>query len=697
VSALGGPLSSAALWRGVGKQLATPAAAATIVATAGLWEGGVTGEVTRSLQAKLRDEFSVKGLGALGDGTGALLSSVYATQAAAKAVYPNTTVFSGTSRGAADSTHIDLPWDADLTLYDFTSGAWAVNISAGTGSGQTSTITAQATTTVITTTWAAIGASGTVTFTLTSATGVQVGDVIETTINGIRQVRRVATINTGTGVGTVHSAWSFTTSGVGVAVTVERWVATVSPAWSVTPDGTSTINVQRQVVLTDTLDWAAWQAAINRAYAASQVSQGAGTGTAMALTVRIDAPAGMYVLNDRLWLPQIPGLYVRGAGRLATWLRQQTDNTPIFQFGGLFSHSQRFEGLGFDWTNNQPSTNTAANAFHVPSKTLGAGNDPAVYNSKFADLWMDKGYYLFWSTSKSACWGNRFDYAWLQSNMSGGLIRTTSTPNAGGPNNSFDHIYVSGNTMAGPIWDMNGYWGHIGCVELNDLNQSPVILSDTGVGKWFIGHLMVERWIYSVANRIIFNCNNAHLVIGMLRFYGNPATISATTFMMQATHAEIGYFDTNIVTKSATLYLWAGASGSTCRIHKLGPSFDTTDSHYVLCQGTQNAVSGLTVDNFQDGRSRQNSDADLTLTVRDSTNQYWATIGTHNITLPTEALSSTSNMFAGKRFVLYFAAVTGTVTIKNGEGSTLATKTTAGTVTIIWTADGGSGKYLVMS
>jgi hypothetical protein len=296
-------------------------------------------EVKQRLDVMLATDLTLERFGAVGDGLSHPVSELHPTLAAARAAYPDYITHQWTVPYASGSSStIDLPYNADPDEHGgFSGGRYKVTLTGGTGSGQTLDISSAATTVVSTTTITA--GSGT-SFTVASGTGLQVGMYLDATMNGVRQVRRIATINTGTGVGTVSTAWYSVVTGSSVRVV--RFIATLTGGtWSPAPDATTTASLIRQVVLADERDLAAVQ------YVFSRLDL---TGGFVVLN-----PGSSYRLNETAWRVSFsssgvsrPGIYFRGPGYNGATFLSACVGVPMFRFIGCRTSTSSFiQGGGF--------------------------------------------------------------------------------------------------------------------------------------------------------------------------------------------------------------------------------------------------------------------------------------------------------------------------------------------------------------
>jgi hypothetical protein len=326
--------------------ITTPAGSEAIAASLIPLPDAPLAEVKQRLDVMLASDLTLERFGAVGDGLSHPVSELYPTLPAARAAYPDYLTHKFTVPYASGSSStIDLPYNADPDEHGgFSGGRYKLALTGGTGAGQTLDITSAATAVISTTT---ITAGSGVNFTLASGANVQVGMLLDATMNGVRQVRRVATINTATGVGTVSNAWFSVV--VGSTVRVVRFVATMAAVWTTPPDLTTTVSMSRQVVLADERDWAATQYVTNRL-----------DPTGGFVTLK---PGAIYVINESVWRVSFAaqgiskaGIYFQGPGYNGATFLSSCINVPMFRIIGCrvtatsFFRGGGFSGCMFDGT-----------------------------------------------------------------------------------------------------------------------------------------------------------------------------------------------------------------------------------------------------------------------------------------------------------------------------------------------------------
>lgn len=231
-------------------------------------------------------------------------------------------------------------------------------------------------------------------------------------------------------------------------------------------------------------------------------------------------PKGTYKITAALNFSLRPGWELQGAGKLATIIRQATDNLPIFKLGSdTFSTMANWgiDGIAFDYTNTQPVTNTSANCIQFAEE---------VNNGYLTNLAFLKGRYAFAVTTGKGCpWGCTWDNLNFGSALTGGAIDFWTGVN-GVPNNSFRRMFVTATNMVGPVFALRGYNTTIDTIEIIAANQGPVLLRVNSGGEFTIGAIKVENGTYAAAQTLLDFQGSSKVKLGQFSLGGSTMAIS---------------------------------------------------------------------------------------------------------------------------------------------------------------------------
>jgi hypothetical protein len=154
-------------------------------------------------------------------------------------------------------------------------------------------------------------------------------------------------------------------------------------------------------------------------------------------------PSGCYLLTRPISIPLAYGWSIVGESRTGTIIKQQTDNTPIFVLKKEGSHSWRIQGLQFQWTRNQPSTNRNSIAILFAADTATGGG---IFEFTIADVAFINGFRGISLAPAvpgggSPVWGFLIDHVSASSTMSGSTININPVPSIGQPRCNLRDVY----------------------------------------------------------------------------------------------------------------------------------------------------------------------------------------------------------------------------------------------------------------
>lgn len=394
------------------------------------------------------------------------------------------------------------------------------------------------------------------------------------------------------------------------------------------------------------------------------------------------AEDGTYLISGgSITIPLYAGWSFIGESRLGTVIRQGTDNTPIFVFTKENAHSWTMSRMTLDYSNNQPSTNTAAIGIHFDFDTqTGSG----AYLWGLNDIYFDKGYMLAATdnTAANLVWGMSIDRISTGVNVSGGCFRFDPNPNAGQPSIKIGHLYMRADAMTQPavyLAASNGCF--IDSFEINNATNI-VALKLEGGSTVEIKEFKVENCDYTASNSHLIDFTDSQVNIGTFVLGNTTFTLGAGNKFYCFRKTGAGAAGVSVVTMSAqgnTLtsgdaYVFSTSADNTpVRIENMR----SIDVLYLTDIASSAGADNCFVTEWGKPRiSTDNGDADLTLAVGDETTQMFATTLTANrdVNLPPGHAANPSNLFNGLTYKIVRNAVTPgafTLTVKNSAGTTI--------------------------
>lgn len=178
-------------------------------------------------------------------------------------------------------------------------------------------------------------------------------------------------------------------------------------------------------------------------------------------------PVGTIRITSAITIGFSQGWQIRGQGQLRTVIRQATSNTQIFQFTTSLTHSWRMEGIGFDWSTQQTSSEPNSVALYFDG-----GASSTFFNFVIQDCRFGNGYRgvaLNPSTSQIAIWGVTLRDCTGTSTMSGAILRAVCGVAVGQPNFNLDNLYIDALGATEPSIQITaGNNVSLRCVEFNN-------------------------------------------------------------------------------------------------------------------------------------------------------------------------------------------------------------------------------------
>lgn len=438
------------------------------------------------------------------------------------------------------------------------------------------------------------------------------------------------------------------------------------------------------VALTDQIDWAAFQAAMNAALAT--------------VPIGMVEFAGHYVHNRPVAATppngtDLVGLNVRGIGRGSSTITQTADDDPIFTITGTNIHSVTYKDFTGTWSTAAASAKTD----RIVIRGDGVGN---WYNGAITDITMTNGHYVVASTTQ-LIWGQEFA-RWQVTDGSGGAWSLTGA--AGQPNCKADSIYVSANAMIGPIFAGNALAMEMDAIEVNQALLGPKIISDLGGGDYVIGRLGIEIGVYTgnmgVTQDRLFHVSGsivATQIYAQVEVTGGSLYLFVLGGNRMNSWGDIGTLRIN-VTGAGAFYV-GGASGDSGdnsdpeenhgflefgRIrHYGGSAWASSPARILTDQGSTTHADTVRVREWADlSRVAYRPDAAVTLTVDSPPVNIFRTL-TANRTI---SLPWVNYQYSGRPFVVVKDTTSQTITIQTSGGATVATLAAAskGRVTVVY-------------
>lgn len=274
---------------------------------------------------------------------------------------------------------------------------------------------------------------------------------------------------------------------------------------------------------------------------------------------------GKYLISSAITIPFSAGWVILGRSKYYTIIKQATDNTPIWKFTSNNTHSWNIVDMGFDYSKQQASTNTAACPFYF------VGDSSAhygYYNWTAKRLWFQNCSWCFGadSTLNFSSWGYDIDDIFVQPNVTGGIASWIPSTAIGMPNGHWGSIYARADSMVGPIFNMLAQKRcQMDNIEINQSNLGPTILKDDGGGEYVIGSIKTEVGTYTGSNgSALFEVLGSDLKIDTVSIQTLTFTLSSPYYIIKANGAShIGINYINIASSTAptgdTVYLMGGA------------------------------------------------------------------------------------------------------------------------------------------
>lgn len=372
-------------------------------------------------------------------------------------------------------------------------------------------------------------------------------------------------------------------------------------------------------------------------------------------------PSGNYLISAPINFPLKPGWAITTPGRYATTITQNTDNTKIFILGSDTSstcHSWMIDGLTFNYTNIQPSTNTNAICISFEQE---------VHGGQLSNLTFVRASYAMKVKSGIGCpWGCDWYDLRFGDDISIGAIDMSAGVN-GVPNNSFGRMLFSCGNAVGPIVRLRGYNAKIDVWEFINCLQGPELVDFAAGSQFMVNAIKLEGGVYNASKTLIDCEGNSKITIGQFSLTGTSMTINGASTIVNCIQigagAVGGYLNMDSVrcipsaiTGGAKLVALVSQNSGVIEVGYV----DLQTGAQLLNQGSNTTGETLTVRSQVAGKlTADQGDADYVATLGGQNRIRMATAftTTRNFDLP----ASNDNLFNGLYYeFIFYGAINGT-------------------------------------
>lgn len=392
-------------------------------------------------------------------------------------------------------------------------------------------------------------------------------------------------------------------------------------------------------------------------------------------------PKGTYKISATLDFSALPAWTIQGAGRQITYIKQATDNIPVFNLGSdsaSYLHSFAITDLSLGYINSQ-SGNTNATTMLLSQM---------VFNGQLRNIGFERGHYAIKVATGIGCpWGTSFDDLMFGTGLTGGAMDWSGGVNAT-PNNHWGRFTVSCNNMTVTVFNgIRGYNFRIDTVEFL-ANYQGLKLMDFAAGAIIsIGALKLEVATFNAGVNLFNFATGCTASIDQI-FIGGTSLVhnvpagqifnlvslgTSTTNGARLTIATIDAQNFTSTNGQANAYLLNAGSGTSIVAGRAAYS----GLWQLQNNGGTSTADYITVSESINGRmSQDKGNADYTVTLTDPNIVVFNTAFTaiRTITLP----PSGAHLFNGiyYEFVFYGAVNGANTALIRCNGTTLITVST---------------------